>query len=198
MYLGKDVHELNLRELTEEELLEESLVNLAYGLLTEQKQPLAFTEIIVELEKLNARTPEQMDAYLNQFYTDMNIDGRFMVLAENRWGLREWYAIDQVEEEIAPTVKTHKKKVKAALLNDDLLLDDEEIEIDLDLVEEFDAYDDDDDDEDDDDLAVLDVIDEDKDLDEDEEELEIDIEIDLDEDEDEDDLEEDEEEEGFK
>lgn len=184
MYLGKDVHELNLRELNEEELLEESLVNLAYGVLSEQKQPLAFTEIIAELEKLNARTPGQINEYLNQFYTDMNIDGRFMVLAENRWGLREWYAIDQVEEEIAPTVKTHKKKVKAALLNDDLLLDDEEIEIDLDLVEEFDAYDDDDDEEDDD-LAVLDVIDEDKDLDEDEEELEIDIEIDLDDEEDE-------------
>lgn len=174
---------MNLRELTEEQLTEESLINLAYGILVESKKPLAFKDIITAIEKLNARTPAEMKANMNQFYTDVNIDGRFMVLAENRWGLREWYAIDQVEEEIAPTVKARKKKAKA-------VEEDEEDEVaeEIELVDDFDSYDDDDEDEDDD-LIGLDVVDPDladEAIDEDEIEIEIDLdEEDLDEDEEE-------------
>ncbi|GEK33239.1 DNA-directed RNA polymerase subunit delta [Kurthia sibirica] len=174
---------MNLRELTQEQLTEESLINLAYGILVEQRKPLAFRDIITKIEKLKARTDAEIQGSLNQFYTDVNIDGRFIILAENRWGLREWYAIDQVEEETAPTVKARKKKAK---------VDDEEEEIDeveLELVEDFDTYEPivkNGDDEEDDELAGLDVVD---DIDEDED-LEIEIEIDLD-DEDEDEEEDD-------
>ncbi|VEI05125.1 DNA-directed RNA polymerase subunit delta [Kurthia zopfii] len=101
---------MNLRDLNQEQLIEESLINLAYGVLVEHKKPLAFKEIITAIENLNARTPEEIKSNLNQFYTDVNIDGRFLILSENIWGLREWYGIDQVEEEIAPTVKVRKKK----------------------------------------------------------------------------------------
>ena len=31
---------------------------------------------------------------------------------ENTWGLREWYKIETIEEETAPTVKTRKRKQK--------------------------------------------------------------------------------------
>lgn len=188
MYFRKDVHELNLRELNQEQLTEESLINLAYGILVESKKPLAFRDIITAIEKLKARTPEEMKANLNQFYTDVNIDGRFMILAENRWGLREWYAIDQVEEEIAPTVKVRKKKAKAAVVDDE---DEEEIE----LVDDFDSYDDDEEEEDvvDEDLVGLDVVDPDLADDDVIEPVELELEIELD-DEDLDEDEEDEEE----
>lgn len=163
------MHELNLRELNQEQLTEESLINLAYGILVENKKPLAFRDIITAIENLNARTPEEMKASLNQFYTDVNIDGRFMILAENRWGLREWYAIDQVEEEIAPTVKARKKKAKA-------VEEDEEEEEEIELVDDFDSYDEDEDEDEDedDDLVGLDVVDPDAD------EVELELEIDLD------------------
>lgn len=177
---------MNLRELNQEQLTEESLINLAYGILVENKKPLAFRDIITAIEKLNARTPKEMQASLNQFYTDVNIDGRFMILAENRWGLREWYAIDQVEEEIAPTVKVRKKKAKAVVEDDDEELEIEEIE----LVDDFDTYDEDEDE--DDDLVGLDVVDPDV-VDPDADEVELELEIDLD-DEDLDDEDEDEEE----
>lgn len=177
---------MNLRELNQEQLTEESLINLAYGILTENKKPLAFQDIITAIENLNARTSKEMQASLNQFYTDVNIDGRFMILAENRWGLREWYAIDQVEEEIAPTVKVRKKKAKAV---DE---DEEEVE-EIELVDDFDSYDDEEDE--DDDLVGLDIVDPDaEDADEDEVELELEIDLD-DEDLDDEDLDEDEEDE---
>ncbi len=167
---------MNLRELNQEQLVEESLIKLAYAILEEKHQPLAFAEIMQAIQDLGARTDEEMKKAAIQFYTDINIDGRFIVLGENRWGIREWYAIDQVEEETAPTVKVRKKKAKAALVDDELEEDDDEIEFE----EDFDEFVDDDeeiDGEEDFDSADIDEIDDD-DLDEEieieDEEFEID------------------------
>jgi DNA-directed RNA polymerase subunit delta len=169
------VHELNFRELTTEQLNEESLINLAYSILVEKGQPLTFKDINNTILGLEARTAKQLEDAIVQFYTDINIDGRFIVLGENRWGLREWYAIDQVEEETAPTVKVHDHE-------DDLELDIEEDDTELvleDDADEFDATDaadidhDLDDDEEDDELAGLDVVEEEIDLDDEEDDFEL-------------------------
>ncbi len=156
---------MNLRDLNQEQLTEESLINLAYAILEEKHQPLAFAEIMQAIQDLGARTAEEMKTLAIQFYTDINIDGRFIVLGENRWGIREWYAIDQVEEETAPTVKVRKKKSKVVDEEELDELDDEDIEFD----EDFDEFIDDDEEEiedDDFDNADIDEI-EDEDLDED-------------------------------
>ena len=171
---------MNLRDLNQEQLTEESLINLAYAILEEKHQPLVFAELMQAIQDLGARTAEEMKELAIQFYTDINIDGRFIVLGENRWGIREWYAIDQVEEETAPTVKVRKKKAKAVEEDEIELDEDEDIEFD----EDFDEFVDDDEIEEEDfDSADIDEI-EDEDLDE---EIEIeDEEFELDEDEDED------------
>ena len=173
------MHELNFRELTKDQLVEESLIELANSILVEQGQPITFQEIISVIKDLGARTEDQIKAEIVQFYTDMNIDGRFIVLGENRWGLREWYAIDQVEEETAPTVKAHKHEDVEDL---ELEVEEDEDELELeDNANDFDDSDDLDDDDDEDELAGLDVVEEgDIDLDLDDEDDE--------EDEDEDDL----------
>ena len=172
---------MNLRELNQEQLIEESLINLAYAILEEKHQPLAFAEIMQAIQDLGARTDEEMKKASIQFYTDINIDGRFIVLGENRWGIREWYAIDQVEEETAPTVKVRKKKAKAVV--DEELEEDEDDEIEFD--EDFDEFVDDDEEIEDEaeefDTADIDEIDDDE-IDEDIDIEDEDFEIDEDED----------------
>lgn len=154
---------MNLRDLNQEQLTEESLINLAYAILEEKHQPLSFLEIKQEIQNLGARTAEEIKAAAIQFYTDINIDGRFIVLGENRWGIREWYAIDQVEEETAPTVKVRKKKAKV-IDEDDIVEDhdDDEIEFEEDFDEFIDEDDKDEDidldeDEDDEDFDTADI-----------------------------------------
>lgn len=164
---------MKLRELSREELIEESFVDLTYALLAETHETKTYPEIVEEIENLLGLSKEDMKARLVQFYTDMNIDGRFLILGENRWGLREWYPVEQIEEESAPTVKARKKKAKVA--------DDEEFEdMDLEMEDELDFDDFDEDEEDDEDVTPklgdeVEVIDFDAETDEDEDEEDVDV-----------------------
>ncbi|WP_416145329.1 DNA-directed RNA polymerase subunit delta [Planococcus koreensis] len=136
---------MKLRELSRDELIEESFVDLTYAMLEETHETKTYAELVTEIENLLGLSKEDMKARLVQFYTDMNIDGRFLILGENRWGLREWYPVEQIEEESAPTVKARKKKAKVAGDDD---FDDMDLELEDEL--EFDDFDEEDDDDDDD------------------------------------------------
>jgi DNA-directed RNA polymerase subunit delta len=174
---------LSLKQFSKEELHQMSFIEVAHDLLAEKKSVLSFQELLDEITKLLDVSQSEARGRMVQFYTDLNIDGRFITLGDNRWGLREWYPVDQIEEETVPTMKTKKKKTKtkkAAKEEEDLELDefedldDEELDYDdLDDVEEEDLSDDDEED----------LDDEDFDDDDDEEDLDLDDEMD-DEDED--------------
>ncbi len=124
--------------MTKEQIAEESLIDLAYTILEDRKSPLLFADLLKAIQALNGLSDEELQPRLLQFYTDMNIDGRFLLNHENGWGLRIWYKIETIEEETAPTVKVRKKKSK--------LVEDEEEELedleeeDLGFEEDFDEF----------------------------------------------------------
>ncbi|MED1531054.1 DNA-directed RNA polymerase subunit delta [Bacillus altitudinis] len=172
---------MSLKEYSQEQLKQMSLVELAYEIFRDSKTPITFSELIDEMVRLQGIQKSDLDDRLAQFYTDLNIDGRFISLGDQRWGLRSWYPVDQIEEEVQPAVKTKakKKKTKAAVVEEDfddieeeeeideleedldLVEDDEDLDLDDEEIEEFDE----DDDEDDDGLTEIDE----DDLDDDEE-----------------------------
>lgn len=137
---------MNFREMTKEQLAEESLIDLAYAVLEERKSAISFADLVKELQSLNGFSDEEMKSRLVQFYTDMNIDGRFLLNHESGWGLREWYKVETIEEETAPTVKARKKKSKAVVDDEDEIVDLDEEDIVFD--EDFDEFSDDEDEED--------------------------------------------------
>ncbi|MGN7478193.1 DNA-directed RNA polymerase subunit delta [Solibacillus silvestris] len=149
------MHDLNFRGMTDEQLAEESLIDLAYALLEEKKQAMPLNELLKGIQALNGISDEDLKSRLVQFYTDLNVEGRFLLNHENGWGLREWYKVETIEEETAPTIKTRKKKAKVA---DD---EDEDEEV-IDLEEEDVLFEEDYDefvDEEDEDEEVEDEID---------------------------------------
>ena len=153
------MHDLNFREMTKEQLAEESLIDLAYAVLEERKSAIAFADLVKELQSLNGFSDEEMQSRLVQFYTDMNIDGRFLLNHESGWGLREWYKVETIEEETAPTVKARKKK--KAVIDDE---EDEIIDLDEDDIvfdEDFDEFSDDEDEEDIEEDDALEFVEED-------------------------------------
>lgn len=180
---------LSLKQLTEEQIKEMAMVEVAYELFVEGKKPYVFSELVEEIATLLGLSKQQVEDKIAQFYTDINIDGRFICVGENMWGLRIWYPYEQIEEEIVPAVKPKKKKAKKAK------------EDDFDEIDEFDDFDEaEEDDLEEDDFDDVDDELEDDDFDEDDDDddddlLEDDEEFDLDEEDDEDDDLDDEEEE---
>ncbi|GAA0320215.1 hypothetical protein GCM10008967_08460 [Bacillus carboniphilus] len=192
---------MSLKNYAKEELQEMSAIELAHLLLEEKKEPMAFSDMVSEIASILERSDEQVRERISQFYTDVNIDGRFICIGENRWGLRGWYPIDQIEEETVPTIRPKKKKGKKATEDEEIVddfddIDEEDLDFD-DLDEEYDEDelldDDDDDEEEDEDFDEIDDDDEDFDddevIEEDDEYLDEDEELDEDEiDEEDDDL----------
>lgn len=156
---------LNSLQYSKEELQEMSLIELAYELLANKKQAVYFQEILEEVAKLKGLTEKDIKTRVAQFYTDLNIDGRFLAIGDNQWGLRIWYPVDQVVEEIVNPVKAKKKKkAKKKVVDEVLELDgfDDPVEAELEELDIFDEDDDDDDDLLDDDLDD-DLLDDDDD-----------------------------------
>ena len=144
-----------------------SMVEVAHAILEAKNEVLDFNQLLVEIQEYMELSDEALEARMARFYTDLNIDGSFISLGDNRWGLRDWYPIDSIDEEIATSMEDEevkkprkkRKKVNAFGTEDDLidyndddpedeeLLDDEDLDSD-DLDDDIDVDLDDDDEED--------------------------------------------------
>ncbi|MFI8706917.1 DNA-directed RNA polymerase subunit delta [Bacillus sp. NPDC077411] len=165
---------MNLKQFSPEELKELSMIEVVHSLLEEKKQATPFHDLVQEIAQLLELSEEQVAARIAQFYTDLNIDGRFINLGENRWGLRGWYPYEQIDEEILPQPKSKKKRKVEEDELDDYIGDDEDFEDDLDDLEEDDVEDLDELLEEDDDLDDLEEEEDDDEDFVDEDELEYD------------------------
>ncbi|MDP4170123.1 MAG: DNA-directed RNA polymerase subunit delta [Bacillota bacterium] len=181
---------MSLKQYSKEQLKELSFIEMAYESLKDRKQAISFNEMMQEIADAVELSDEVVRSRIAQFYTDLNIDGRFLSLGENRWGLRVWYPVDQTEEELVTTVKPKKKKAKKVVDDEDFEDVEEDIEDDIEYDDLDDFADDEDelaDDEDEEIFEDLDVVDDEEEIidDEDEFPLEDDEELADDEEEDE-------------
>jgi DNA-directed RNA polymerase subunit delta len=180
--------QVSLENLTQEQLQEMSLIEIAYELLYDRKQPMHLNDLVDEVAKLLGATKEEIQANIAQFYTDLNIDGRFLNVGGNMWGYKGWYPVEQYEDDFVPTVRLKKKKAKIDEVEDDF----EDLDEDLEYEEDLDEFIDEDEDVDEfieeDDLEDIDdVFEDDEDIVEEEDEeliIDEDFEEELDDDED--------------
>lgn len=196
IYIERECRVLKLKGFTKEQIKQLSMIELAYELLSSNnKQAVYFKDIVEDIRKHLDLSQDEVRARMSQFYTELNIDGRFLSIGENRWGLRIWYPYDQIEEEVVPVAKPKKKRAKKkAVEEEDEIevedfddLDEEEYD-ELDELDDIDDIDEEDDDDDDDVLIDAKAIDEDKDEEDDEEDFDDDLlddDYDLDDDEEE-------------
>jgi DNA-directed RNA polymerase subunit delta len=126
-----------LSHIEPEKLTEMALVDIAYEILKETNRPYNFRELMDEIAGLRNLSEQEKMGMIAQVYTEVNIDGRFVCIGENTWGLKRWYPTDTVEE----TQEGGKKK--KLVLDDDF---DDDYEMEEELVEVY---------EDDDDLVVF-------------------------------------------
>ena len=134
-----------------------SMIEVAHAILEQRGDVMDFSDLVNQIQTYLGKSDGEIRDSLAQFYTDLNIDGSFISLGDNRWGLRSWYAIDSIDEELnhgldeddedAPR-RRKRKKVNAFINGDDDAIDynDDDPE-DADLSDdEDDLFEDDDDD----------------------------------------------------
>jgi DNA-directed RNA polymerase subunit delta len=174
-----------ITKYSKEEIEEMSMIEVAFLILTDNKEAISFDDLVTKIADAKGMSEKEIEDRISQFYTDLNIEGRYMNIGDNMWGLKEWYPVDkQQDEELTLSVentprkrrKKKKKKVEDLLLDEEDLDEDEDLLLDEDDLDEDDDFDEDDLDEDDSDLDddftdEIDEIADEDDLDEDEEDL---------------------------
>lgn len=107
------MNKLELKQFDGERKNEISMIRVAKAVLEEKGEVMDFNDIIVEVANFIEIDENEMNKRMPQFYTDLNVDGEFISLGDNNWGLRNWYPVDSInevlthendEEDIIPTI----------------------------------------------------------------------------------------------
>lgn len=132
-----------------------SMIEVAHAILEEKGAIMEFNELLVAVQDYLALSEEQLDKKMSTFYTELNTDGSFISLGENRWGLRSWYPIDSIDEELVSALEENtprrkkRKKVNAFAIDEDSVDynndDPEDMDDLLDEDDDLDSMDDEDD-----------------------------------------------------
>ena len=171
---------MELKQFTGINKEELSMIEVAHAILEQKGSIIDFTELLVTIQEYLGLNDSALETRMTRFYTDINIDGRFISLGDNRWGLRVWYAIDEIDEEIITSAEEEetakrklkkKRKLNAFADSDDMIdyNDDDPEDIDGIYDEEDDTFDEDEDEEEDDTASLSIIIDPDAEEEEEEE-----------------------------
>ncbi|MBF7094914.1 DNA-directed RNA polymerase subunit delta [Streptococcus sp. HF-1907] len=113
---------MELEVFAGQEKSELSMIEVARAILEQRGRDneMYFSDLVNDIQAYLEKSDAAIREALSSFYSDLNTDGSFIPLGENKWGLRSWYAIDEIDEEIitledeedgAP--KRKKKRVNA-------------------------------------------------------------------------------------
>ncbi|SRR5690606_5851093 len=125
--------ELAKQGISEDDLREIAMVDLAYDVLKEHGEAMLFHDLLQEIVKLKGFTEEETKEYIAQLYTEINIDGRFVCVGKGLWGLKQWYPVEQTTDSaVAANVKDDLEEE----LEEEILMDEDGLELDEGIVDD--------------------------------------------------------------
>ena len=143
---------MELEVFAGQEKSEISMIEVARAILEARGRDheMYFNDLVNEIQNYLEKSNSEIRDALPLFYTELNVDGSFIPLGDNKWGLRSWYAIDEVDEEIIALEETDeddapkkrkKKRVNAFMDGDEDAIDysDDDPEDEKNEVEAYDA-----------------------------------------------------------
>ena len=125
---------MELEVFAGQEKSELSMIEVARAILElrGRDHEMYFSDLVNEIQNYLEKSNSEIREALPLFYTELTVDGSFIPLGDNKWGLRSWYAIDEVDEEIIALEETDedetpkkrkKKRVNAFMDGDDDAID---------------------------------------------------------------------------
>ena len=89
---------LDLKVFDGQDKSELSMIEVAHAILAHHGKAMAFVDLTNEVQQYLGKSDEEIRERLAQFYTDLNVDGSFISLGDNTWGLRAWYPFESIDE----------------------------------------------------------------------------------------------------
>ncbi len=120
-----------------EDLREIPMVEIAHEVLRSANETFYYRDLMRKVAELRGMTEEEIKDSIARLYTDINVDGRFVCVGENVWGLRRWYPVERAMERGAG--KRFVRRDEEELDDDDTLLDDGAANLEDDVALEDDA-----------------------------------------------------------
>lgn len=81
-----------------EDLREMPMVEIAYEILRSANETFYYRDLMQKVAALRGMSEDDIQDSIARLYTDINIDGRFVCVGENVWGLRRWYPVERTME----------------------------------------------------------------------------------------------------
>ncbi len=107
------------------------MIEVAHEILKQHGDVMPFADLTNEVQEFLGKSDEEIRERLSQFYTDLNIDGSFISLGDNLWGLRSWYPYDSIDEAVVHIEddddEEHDKRRKVNAFMDDSDDDDDDV-----------------------------------------------------------------------
>ena len=119
---------------------ENSMCNVAYEILKEVNEKVAFNALWGAVCDRLGIAEEERNNLISSFYTQLTLDGRFMFLDENYWDLRINHTFDEFSDDSYDSYSDDEEDVED-------LIDDDEDRIQYEDDEDEDEYDDSEEDE---------------------------------------------------
>ena len=113
-------------------MLQRSMVEVAYELLSKKQGPQKFNKFWNEVSDLLSMNDEEKDQKISSFYTKLTLDERFVLLEDNMWDLRERQSFDKVHidmNDIYSEIEDEEKEMEIEK-QEDSVYDDESTIID--------------------------------------------------------------------
>lgn len=136
---------MELNQFKGQNKAELAMVDVAHAILETTGEVKEFNDLLSEVAGYLGLSDSDLEDEMVQFYTDLNVDGRFISLGDNRWGLRNWYPMDSIDEEIThdndeEDERPRRRKKRRGFDDEDF--EDEELDDDLEDEDEDDEEDD--------------------------------------------------------
>lgn len=77
-------------------MLKRSMVEVGYELLEKKQGPQKFNKFWNEVSEVLGLDEDESNRYISDFYTNLSLDERFVLLEDNYWDLRERQSFEKV------------------------------------------------------------------------------------------------------
>jgi len=128
---------LELEVFAGQEKSELSMIEVARAILEQRGRDheMHFSDLVNEIQNYLGTSNSDIREALPLFYTELNFDGSFISLGDNKWGLRSWYGVALSYDDENPDDEKNEVEAYDAEINE---IAPDDLGEDVELVEEDD------------------------------------------------------------